>query len=146
MGSNVKRLACVIAAIALAALAWYAFTTHRSPAATQLPKTMQEFKQVPGAAHTVDAGEFLIELAKAGKLPGFASGEHGAMQAANGLAPPGPAPENYPIARLVHFSKDGDTSDYFYIVVRETSNDTWRIQKACRMNPKGQVLDNYPVP
>lgn len=139
--SAMKRLAYAAILLLFVGIMWFA-VSRRHSATPSLPKTMSEFKQRPGGAATVDAGEFLIELAKAGKLPGFAQGEHGTMQAA---VPPNASPEPYPISRALHFGKDGDTCDYFYIVTRESSADPWKLIKACRMDSAGHVLDDYPV-
>ena len=111
---------------------------------------MEEFEERPGGAFTVEAGEFLIELAKASKLPGFAASEHGTMHAGildgNAETPADGAPEAYPVSRAIHFQKDGDPSNYFYIVVRKSQHDSWRLQKAWRADADGNVVQTYEVP
>ncbi len=144
-----KPLAYVcLAALLVVALLWYRARHRQAQAASQLPTTMQQFKQVPGASATVEAGEFLLSLAREGKLPGIPPGEHETMHAgivdANGNAPSRQEP--YPVSRVIHFSKPGDDSDYFYTVVIESSGAPCKVQRAWRTNPQGQVAENYPVP
>jgi hypothetical protein len=110
---------------------------------------MEQFGQRPGGGFTAEAGEFLIELVKAGKLPGFAPGEHGTMQAgildANANTPSGAAREPYPLSRGIHFQKDGNSSDYFYIVVRETKGGALKLKKAWRTDAGGHIGEYYSV-
>ncbi len=144
-----KRLAYIsLAILLLVVLTWYAAHNRRTQPTGQPPTTMDQFKQVPGANATVQAGEFLLTLAKEGNLPGIAQGEHGTMHAgivdANANTPSGPEP--YPISRVIHFSKQGDDSDYFYAVVIESNGAPCQLQRAWRTNPQGQVVESYPVP
>lgn len=144
-----KRLAWIFVPILLlVALAWYAAQNRRSQPAGQPPTTMDQFKQIPGATATVQAGEFLLTLAKEGKLPGIAQGEHGTMHAgivdAHANTPSGQEP--FPISRVIHFSKQDDDSDYFYAVVIESNGAPCKLQRAWRTNPQGQVVENYLVP
>lgn len=121
---------------------WFGRAHHRVSPPNRLPATTQEFNRRPDAAFTVEAGEFLIGLAKNGKLPGFSAGEHGKIQA----GAPEAASESYPVTRAVHLSKDGDTSDYFYVVVRDSQDAPWRLLKAVRMRADGQVSQEYVIP
>ncbi|HWV98394.1 MAG TPA: hypothetical protein VNZ64_01755 [Candidatus Acidoferrum sp.] len=145
-----NRFAGFLLVLLLAAAAWYGLSHHRTPTTPKLPTTLDEFKQQPGGASTVDAGDFLFALAKQGKLPGFSPGEHGAMHAgivdANGDSPSVTASETYPISRGITFSKEDDTSVYFYIVVQTSNNAPWKLQKAWRTDADGHVVQNYPVP
>ncbi len=145
-----RRIVFIAAILALAAGIWYVFGHRRPSVQEKLPATMEEFKQRPGGAFTAEAGEFLIGLAKQGKLPGFAAGEHGTMHAgmvdARGNRPSSNTAETYPVSRAIHFSKEGDEADYFYVVVRESPGSTWKLRQACRMDDNGRILENYPVP
>lgn len=120
----------------------------RREAGPKLPSSLAEFKQMNGGAATVDAGEFVIGLAKEGKLPGFAKGEHGSIQAGivdgSGKVPSGV--QAYPISRGIHVSKEGDDADYFYVVVLETNGASWKLQKAWRDAADGRRLSTYAVP
>ncbi|HEV2391505.1 MAG TPA: hypothetical protein VG146_03985 [Verrucomicrobiae bacterium] len=139
-----------VAMLLVAAAIWYTVAHRRAPPVPKVPATMEEFKQWPGASLTAQAGEFLIGLARAGKLPGFSAGEHGTMHAgivdAHGSTVSGAASEPYPVSRSVHFQKEGDTSDYFYVVVRESQSAPWKLQKAWRTDGEGRVIQNYAVP
>jgi hypothetical protein len=142
-----KHLAYTILILLVAWLVWYAIARYHSTAADNVPKSMEEFRQRSGGLFTAEAGAYLMELAKAGKLPGFALGEHGTMHAgildANANTPSGSEP--YPLSRGIQFQKDGDTSGYFYIVVRESQGSPLRLQKAWRMDAEGHVVENYSV-
>jgi len=145
-----KRLAYIAVVLALATLAWYVIAHRRAQAANQLPRTLKEFKQRPGGGVTVEAGDFLIALAKEGKLPGFSAGEHGTMHAGivdgNANAASAGTQEAYPVSRGIHFSKEGDTSDYFYVVACESPGSPWKLKKAWRMDAGGRLVENYPIP
>jgi hypothetical protein len=142
MLARMRYLSFSIVGALLAVAVWYGVAHHHTASMHRLPATMEEFKQRPGGTVTVQAGEFLIGLAKEGKLPGFSSGEHGAMQS----GAPDTVAETYPVTRAVHFSKDGDTSDYLYLVVRESQDAPWKLLKGARMDAGGHVIQEYVVP
>lgn len=145
-----KRLVWLLFAVLLAVWVLSGFVGHRVPPSNRLPANLDEFKQAPGGAATVDAGEFLFSLAKQGKLPGFAPGEHGVMHAGlvdgAGNNPAGTGPESYPISRGINFTKEGDASQYFYIVMQASNHAPWQLRKAWRADSNGNVLQNYTVP
>jgi hypothetical protein len=99
---------------------------------------------MPGGAATIDAGEYLIGRLKEGKLPGISKDDHGSMVAANAKPHEGQT-ESYPLVRVIVLRKNGDTSEYFYGVVRESAGAPWQLQKAWRANPEGKVVEEYPV-
>lgn len=123
---------------------------RRSPQAGKAPATIEEFKQAPGGRLTVASGEFLMGLAKEGKLPGFSAGEHGTMHAgdvdAKADTPSGAVPEPYPVSRVIHLQKQGDAADYLYVVVLESEGGPWKLQRAWRTDAGGQIVETYPVP
>lgn len=140
----------VLIVLVLAAAVWYGALHHRTLPASRVPRTLEEFKQQPGGALTVEAGDFLMRLAKEGKLPGFARGEHGTMHAgildAKAETPSSATAEGYPVSRVIHFQKEGDTSDYFYIVERESREAPWKLQEAWRTDAAGRIMETYSVP
>jgi len=129
----------VLAVVAL----WYGFG-RRQPDPARLPANMEEFKQRGGGAFTVQAGEYLIDRAKQGHLPGFSEGEHGVMIAPN-FDPAQVESKTNPESRIVCFRKEGDSSEYYYIVVRIPQDGTLRLEKAWRANPSGQIVEEYRV-
>ncbi len=146
-----KRFGLLLLIVLLVAAVWLGLAHHRrAPSGDKLPATLGQFKQVAGGASTVDAGEFLLSLAKQGKLPGFTPGEHGVMRAGivdgTGNIPSAAASESYPISRGITFSKSGDTSVYFYTVVQASNHAPWQLQKAWRTDADGKVVETYPVP
>jgi hypothetical protein len=145
-----RRLAYFFLVLLLAGAVWYGVMHRRSPSADKVPTTMEEFKRRPGGKLTVEAGEFLLGLAKEGKLPGFSAGEHGTMHAgildAKANPPSGAVPEPDPVSRVIHFQKQGNAADYFYVVVLESDGVPWKLQRAWRTNADGHVVETYPVP
>lgn len=129
--------------MAVGAMAWYWFSRRPSPV-QKLPATVNEFKQMPGGAETIDAGEYVISRLKEGGLPGFSKGDHGSLVAPN-IKPPQERTEAYPVLRVICLQKNGDTSEYYYWVVRESDGAPWQLRKAWRASPEGQVLQEYPL-
>ena len=70
-----KRLIFLAVAVALGATVWCGFLRH-APHAGGLPATVNDFKQMPGGAVTMDAGEYVISRLKEGGLPGFSKDDH----------------------------------------------------------------------
>ncbi len=145
-----RRLPYIFLALLLAGAVWYGVMRHRHPPADKAPVTMENFMQVPGGKLTVQAGEFLMGLAKEGKLPGFSAGEHGTMHAgivdAKANTPSRAGPEPYPVSRVINFQKQGNSSVYFYLVVLESDGGHWKLQRAWRADADGHVVEAYPVP
>ncbi len=132
----------------LVGAAWYGVSHRRAEVSARTPTTVKEFKQLPAGKMTAEAGEYLLGLAKAGQLPGFSKGEHGAMQAGTPDARENTPsePEPFPVSRVIHFSKTGDDSDYFYAVLLQSNGGSWKLQRAWRADPQGRVRQNYPIP
>ncbi len=145
-----RRPAYFFLVLLLAGAVWYGVMHRRRPLADKVPTTMERFKQRPGGKLTVEAGEFLMGLAKAGRLPGFSANEHGTMHAgivdAKANTPSGAVPEPYPVSRVIHFQKQGSASDYFYVVVLESDGGPWKLQRGWRTDADGHVVEIYPVP
>lgn len=142
-----KLPAYLLVGLLLLAALWYGVNHQRAQPTEKLPTTIDEFRQIPGGAVTVQAGEFLLTLANEGKLPGFNQGEHGTMHAGivDGNANTPSGSEQYPVSRVIHFSKRGNDSEYFYAVVLESNGGPWKLQRAWRTDPQGQLIENYPT-
>ena len=138
-----KRLVFLVLAVAGGAVVWYGFH-RRPPRPAGLPATVAEFKGMPGGATTVDAADYLISRLHQGALPGFSKDDHGSLVAPN-MKPPQEQTEAYPILRIVCLHKNGDTSEYYYWVVRASKGAPWQLQKAWRASPDGRVLEEYPL-
>jgi hypothetical protein len=141
-----KCLAYTILMLLVAGLVWYVIARHHSTAADNL----EEFRQRPGGLFTAEAGEYLIELAKAGKLPGFALGGHGTMHAgildANVDTPSG-IPTSHTRSHVGSISRrTGTPPTPFTSVVGESQGSPLRLQKTWRTDAEGHLAENYTVP
>ena len=93
-----------------------------------------------------EAGEFLSQLHDSDHLPGIAKDEHGQMDCdvpimdSNQLLS-----ATYPIERTFHFVKDSYTSTNNYIVVKDSKNAEWKLQRAWETDSKGQIIQEWPV-
>jgi hypothetical protein len=99
---------------------------------------------MPGGGATTDAADYLVGRLKQGALPGFSKDNHGSLVAPN-MKPPQEQTEAYPLLRIVCLHKNGDTSEYYYWVVRASEGAPWQLQKAWRASPDGRVLEEYPL-
>jgi hypothetical protein len=99
-------------------------------------------KQRPGGALTLEAREFLSRLTRKGHAPGWSKEEIGWMSL--GL-PETSDPDSYPASRTFHGQKNRNTSLYHYIVVRESKEAPWKLQRAWRTAPDGRVVEEYSV-
>lgn len=138
-----KRPVVLVLAVAVGVAAWYALH-HRHANAEGLPATVSEFKEMPGGTTSMDAADYLISRLKQGSLPGFSKDDHGSLVAPN-MKPPQEQIEAYPILRIVCLHKNGDTSEYYYWVVRASEGAPWQLQKAWRAGSDGRVLEEYPL-
>jgi Peptidase of plants and bacteria len=88
---------------------------------------------------TAKAAQFVASLDDTGQLPGFSPGELKKIS-------PGWSDEDCDreMARTFACTKDGDPSTYHYIVVQESTDAPWRLQKAWRTGPDGRVIEEYP--
>jgi len=91
-----------------------------------------------------EAAKFVGSLGEKGQLPGFARGE--LSQTWPGMSDLESCGEPYPMLRTFTCVKNGDPSAYHYIVVRESKDSSWKLQRAWRTSPDGRVLEEYPVP
>lgn len=139
-----KRLIFLAIAIAIGATAWYLLSRRPSPTTPKLPATENEFKQMPGGAATIDAGEYIISRAKEGSLPGWSKDDHGSLVVPN-IKPPEEQTEAYPILRIIRLRKNRDTSEYYYWVTRESERAPWQLKKALRASPDGQTREEYSL-
>jgi hypothetical protein len=144
-GGEASRILIGCVAFLCVALAVGYGVMRRRPPGDHLPASLDEFRRQPGGEATVDAGEFLIALAKSGQLPGFKAGEHGSMAAPN-LAPLDKEHGAYPISRVVVFHKEGDDSEYHHIVEHESKGGAWKLRAAWRADESGRTVEEYPVP
>ncbi len=85
-----------------------------------------------------DAERYATELKQQDKLPGYRSTEHGsviARAAWNGGA------VSYPASVTVLARKDGDNSTYCYDLTKDTTESSWRLVKATRLDDHDRVIE-----
>jgi hypothetical protein len=143
MTRRFRRWLIVAIAVLTAFLMWYGLRRHY-PAPPRLPGTEREFKGLPGGGATIEAGQYILDQVQQGRLPGFAKGDHGSLVVPN-IKPPQEQTEAYPVLRVICLRKEGDDSEYYYIVARLREGAPWRLQKAWRAAPGGQVREEYLV-
>jgi len=94
--------------------------------------------------HFEEAAEFLENLGKNGRLPGFSKDE--VSEISPGTSDWECLSEAYPGSRTFTCTKKDDPSAYHYIVVRESNDVPWKLQRAWRTGPDGRVIEEYPLP
>lgn len=99
------------------------------------------------AIETAEAGQFLLRLHDNDRLPGVLKDEHGQIDsevvpvmASNRLV--GVA---YPMERTFHIVKVGYTSTNNYVVVKDSKNAEWKLQRAWETDSKGETFQEWPV-
>ena len=91
-----------------------------------------------------EAAKFVGSLGEKGQLPGFARGELSkTWPEMSDLESCG---EPYPMSRTFSCLKNGDPSAYHYIVLRESKDSPWKLQRAWRTSPDGRIIEEFPVP
>jgi len=88
--------------------------------------------------------QFLFNLREKDELPGVAKGEQGWLS--KFLTFEEMEARTYPVTRTVVCSKRGDSSKYNYAVARASEASGWKLEKAWRSGPDGQVIEEYSVP
>ncbi len=131
-------------AVLLAVALWYGFQRHRKDAAKSRAG-VEELKRTQAEDFTAAAGEYLINRAKQGQLPGFSKGDQGTMFAPT-LDPAKMQSMAESGSRLICSQKKGDESEYCYIVVRNPKDGALRLAKAWRVSRSGKLLEEYRVP
>jgi hypothetical protein len=82
--------------------------------------------------------QFLIRLAKDGRLPGIHQDDHGNMSARAGAV-------SYPYSLTFQFAKTGDTSKCNYTIVQLTKGSEWKLKRAWRTDAGGKVIEEWTV-
>jgi hypothetical protein len=95
----------------------------------------------PGAKSTMGASEFLYQLKKQDKLPGWLEYEPGTLT----LKTQGMGVETYPVCRIFACRKDSSRATYIYTVVKAASDSDWELQRAWETNAKGRIVKEFPV-
>ena len=112
-------------------------SSHSSP--------MQELlASQDGADLSKEAAAFVETLMEQNELPGFAKTERGTVRSMEPILSE-MRRAVYPVTRTIHAHKEDKPFDYQYTVIKNSSNDKWRLAKACRTDSAGHVLEAYPV-
>jgi len=78
------------------------------------------------------------ELRDAGKLPGFATGDHGRLRTQALRIGDG---STYPLCLNVYATREQDPAKYTYTFTKDSSSSEWRLTAAWRSRPDGQRED-----
>ena len=108
-------------------------------------RTVAYVRQQPAGSRTLDAVHFLNQLAKSNRLPGWPKGAKPEWRFP--LLPPELLDvEDYPIPRTLKAVRKGDSSFYYYLVVRQPRDRDWKLEKAWQTNLDGRAIREYPLP
>jgi Peptidase of plants and bacteria len=111
------------------------------------PKTQDWIESVilgsiqPGAKATKEAVEFLHQLKKHGKMPGWGESE----QATIILRTQGTEEETYPVHRTFQCRKNSGRKTYIYTVVKASPESDWELKRAWETSAKGRIVKEFPV-
>ncbi len=95
----------------------------------------------PGADATMEAEEYLHQLKKQHRLPGWHEYDHGTVT----LKTQGGDAETYPVARTFTCRKNNRKVIEVYTVVKASPDCDWELQRAWETNAKGRLLKEFPV-
>jgi hypothetical protein len=82
-----------------------------------------------------EAVNFLNRLKGKGQLPGWSKDDKGQMY-----------PGAYVASHILSLKKDGDPTFYFYMVVRSSKENSWRLQKAWRTDQNNKTIEEFSIP
>jgi len=99
----------------------------------------------PAGALTENAADFLMTLDENGQLPGISKGDHREAWLTPDLSEQAGS-NSYPVSRAFLLTRAGDQSLYYYMLVRPSEDNGWKLQKASRIGPDGRVVEEYSVP
>jgi hypothetical protein len=116
---------------------------RRSAARVDAARSLADLRRQPGGALTLAAAEFLEALQKKGQLPGWSKDDEN-----SGLDPWAfsPSAETHPVSRTIQRQKKGDDSTYHYLVVQESKDGAWKLQRAWRTGADGQTIAECAIP
>jgi len=95
----------------------------------------------PGAQATMEAEEFLHQLKKQGRLPGWREYDHGTVM----LKTQGTDAETYPAVRTFKCLKNHRKEIDIYTVVKASPDSDWELERAWETNAKGRLVKEFPV-
>lgn len=99
------------------------------------------------AIDTIGAWTFLKTIHDQGNLPGINKDEHGyeTSDSITAVSSNKLIQATYPTSRTFHFVKDGETSTNNYMVVKETADNEWRLQRAWETDSNGQIIKEWKM-
>jgi len=89
------------------------------------------------------AGKFLVELKKSGRLPGVLADSHGELSVNGPLSAFQEA--KYPFTVTFDLNVKGDSLTNHYTVVRQVKDAEWQLEKAWRTDAQGHTAIEWPV-
>jgi hypothetical protein len=95
----------------------------------------------PGAKDTKEAADFLHQVKKQGKLPGWRENDHGMLT----LKTQGLGSETYPVYRSFECRKKGQRQIQVYTLVKASPESDWELKRAWEMTARGRFVKEFPV-
>jgi hypothetical protein len=103
-------------------------------------------RQKAGGRFTEEAGEFLKQMILKHQLPGIVSVHSSGHLGIDALDMVREAEnQTFPLTRTFFCKQNGDPSRYHYIVVRQSKDEPWKLQKAWRTDPADRVIEEYAI-
>lgn len=117
--------------------------TFNFPKRTMYLKKISSEPLATGTSVFLDARNFLSELKKTNGLPGWPKED----KRPGWIRPLGnPLCPSFPAALTMSLQKEGDPSNYNYLVAEQSTDAGWKLRRAWKADPNGKVLAEYAVP
>jgi hypothetical protein len=107
------------------------------------PLTNQDNSAEPSVPAFAEAEKFLTALKAKGQLLGWPKDAHGHISVKVADAA---SLDTFPVSLTFDAKKPGDVSDYHYTVVQAAKDSPWKLIRAWRTNPAGNIAEEYSVP
>lgn len=109
-------------------------------------RALAYLRKSTGGRFTEEAGEFLKGKILTHQLPGIQSEHSSGHLGIDALDMVREADnQTFPLTRTFFCKQNGDPSRYHYIVVRQSKDDSWKLQKAWRTDPADRLIEQYPI-
>jgi len=111
------------------------------PSAVKMAITNDVYTETALAALT------LKQLHDNGTLPGFSKDEHGNMtsESMDLVISNNATVLSYPLSRTFHAAKVPENLTNNYILIKQSTNTEWRLQRAWQTDSNGQIIWEWPV-
>ncbi len=132
-----------IAATAAIALSLCLLCAWTSPNNQLSPEEAQEVEESSLVAEIKQWGEHVIQMKKAGQLPGIASDEHGTLSMSDAYGRRELHELQFPLDFTAGIQKNDEPDAlYYYLFRKEAANADWTLLRAWKTDQAGKLLEN----